>query len=77
LLKGGGAGDQKTLHNADVLGAPFGPGQQLMTTAQRNHVQCPLAMAGLDGDIEIVQIDRELLTPLAYLSERRDEGAAG
>ena len=73
----GSAGDQKTPHNADVLGAPFGPGQHPMTTAQRNHAQCLLEMAGLDGDIEIVQIDRELLKPLAYIGERRAEGATG
>ena len=68
---------QQALHDANMLRAKFGPTEQPISAAHRNHPQGALQMVGVDRHIRVVQIDLKSRAPLANVGQRRDERTAG
>lgn len=70
------AGCQQALHNADMLGAKFGPAEQPVLLTHRDHPQGALEMVRVDRYLRVLQVDRQADPALKDIRERSKEGTA-
>jgi hypothetical protein len=70
------AGHQQTLHDANMSGAEFGPGEQPIAASHGDDPQGTLQMIRIDRHIRIVKVDFQPGSPFPDVGQRRQEGAA-
>jgi len=70
------AGDEQTLHDANVLGSQLGPAEEPVASTHGNHAQCAFDMVRIDRHLRIIEKDLKPLPPFAHVVQRFRERTA-